>query len=414
MKAFKICSFFAPVLSFPITSVLVRKPQQSFRRPTFATKSNNESMAQREILNELDAFQYEGRLPAGGDGHRCGFVCIVGAPNMGKSTIMNALLEEELCIATRKPQTTRHAILGIMSTDNTQVCLVDTPGVIENPSYKLQEGMMEAVMGAFHDADLLLVVTDLFSTPIPDDSLFRRVQMSEKPVVVVINKIDLANKVNKECEENNIEGRTVTVEQAIARWRSLLPTATAVLPVSAERGPDDTGINALRQILVGSEDVPATLRDLGRPMAGMFPPNRKTVSVDVAKSLLPFGPPLYGRDVLTDRPERFFCSELVRASLFQNLKKEVPYCCEVQIVEFKENHTKSGKTYINANVIVERDSQKSIVIGKHGATIKKVGIEAREKLEEFLQTEVRVELNVKVDKDWRKKENSLKRFGYVR
>ena len=340
------------------------------------------------------------------------------------STLLNALLQEDLCITTARPQTTRHAILGILSLDNCQVCLVDTPGVIGEPAYKLQEGMMEAVLGAFHDADVLLVVTDVFSTPIPDDALFRKVQQSDKPVIVVVNKVDLAGKVNPESAGEKL---SVTPEQAIALWRRLLPDAVAILPAPASNGPDDPGVVALRRMLAGGPDVAAALRGLGRPIAGMFPDNTgvdnpQSMYTDehIRSTLLPLSPPLYDPEALTDRTERFVASEIIRAVLFSSLKKELPYCCEVQVTEFKEpkvkRNSKSRKkpiTRIAADIIVERDSQKLIVIGKNGAQIKKVGIAAREKLEDFLQCQVFLNLSVRVNKDWRKKENKLKAFGYL-
>eukprot|EP00545_Synedropsis_sp_CCMP1620_P009364 CAMPEP_0119008676 /NCGR_PEP_ID=MMETSP1176-20130426/3862_1 /TAXON_ID=265551 /ORGANISM="Synedropsis recta cf, Strain CCMP1620" /LENGTH=397 /DNA_ID=CAMNT_0006961059 /DNA_START=13 /DNA_END=1203 /DNA_ORIENTATION=- len=378
---------------------------QPSKRQITSISAEEKSATQRDILNKLDDnYQYDGRLPSGGDGSRCGFACIVGAPNMGKSTLMNALLQEDLCVATRRPQTTRHAILGVLTEESTQLCLVDTPGVIDEPAYKLQEGMMEAVMGAFHDADVLLVVTDLFSTPIPDDDLFDKVQRSQKPVIVVINKVDLADRVNPVSEENQADGRTVTVEEAVAKWRSLLPEAVAVLPLSAEDGANNIGVAALRTILMGKDDVAAALREMGRPIAGTFPDGVRTITDKVCKELLPLGPPLYDEDVLTDRPERFFASEIIRAALFENLKKEVPYCCEVRVTGFREPKEEDKKqfTRINAVVVVERDSQKGIVVGKGGDIIKKVGIEAREKLEDFLQAKVYLDLHVKVEKDWRK------------
>lgn len=327
---------------------------------------------------------------------------------------MNALLETDLCVATRRPQTTRHAILGIVTESNRQLCLVDTPGVIDEPAYKLQEGMMEAVIGAFHDADVLLVVTDLFSTPIPDDDLFGKIQRSTKPILVVINKIDLVDHVNSERSQD--DERTVSVEESVTRWRSLLPQAVAILPVSASEGPKDKGIEVLRRILMAGEDVPAAVRNLGRPIAGMFPEGQITVTDEIAKELLPLGPPLYDEETLTDRSERFFSSEIIRASLFQNLSKEVPYCCEVRINSFKEpkNGDRKPVIHITASVVVERDSQKGIVVGKGGEIIKKVGIEARKKLEDFLQSQVHLELQVKVEKDWRKNEDILKQYGYMR
>lgn len=377
--------------------------------------TKNSKAPKADLMKELDgSFQYEGRLEGESyqnDAYRCGFVSIIGAPNMGKSTLLNALIKEDLCITTQRPQTTRHAILGLLNTDQCQVCLVDTPGVIDQPAYKLQEGMMEAVIGALHDADILLVVTDLFSTPIPDDELFQKVVTSKKPVLVCVNKVDLAGKVNKNSEEN--EGKTMTVEEAIARWRQLLPNAMAILPLVASDGPDDAGVVALRTLLTGGPDLPAALRNLGRPVPGMFLPGVQSLTDEQAQAVLPLSPPLYDTEILTDRPSRFIASEIIRAALFTSLHKELPYCCEVQIESFKDpeeegelelddqdgwdgdgSTTKKKKKKkpvirISASIFVERDSQKVIVIGKNGEQIKKVGIAAREKLEDFFQMQVR-------------------------
>jgi small GTP-binding protein len=389
----------------------------------------NSKAPNADLMKELDgSFQYQGRLEGESyqnADYRCGFVSIIGAPNMGKSTLLNALIGEDLCIATSRPQTTRHAILGLLHTESCQVCLVDTPGVIDQPAYKLQEGMMEAVVGAFNDADVLMVVTDLFSTPIPDDELFQKVVNSRKPVVVCVNKVDLAGMVNKNSEEN--QGKTMTVEEAIARWRQLLPNAMVILPLVASNGPDDAGVVALRTLLTGGPDLPAALRNLGRPVPGMFLPNVQSLTDAQAQAaLLPLSPPLYDTDILTDRPSRFIASEIIRSALFQSLHKELPYCCEVQIESFKDpeeeeeregeleqeeeeedvgrdvkstgGHKQKKKKQkkkkkpvirISASIFVERDSQKVIVIGKNGEQIKKVGIAAREKLEDFFQMQVR-------------------------
>jgi GTP-binding protein Era len=380
---------------------------------------NEEIDDKGNLLKQLDeSFEYEGRLPMK-EGFRCGFVSILGAPNMGKSTLLNALLKEDLCIATRRPQTTRHAILGVLTTTDTQLCLIDTPGIIGDPAYKLQEGMMEAVMGAFYDSDALMVVTDIFSTPIADDKIFGKVSASRVPVIVVINKIDLVGKANKNDEEKEDEEKTYTVPEAVAKWRELLPDAMAIIPVAASEGPDNEGVVVLRKLLLGGDDLPADMRKLGRPVPGMFKPGVKFLTDEDAKALLPIGPPLYDEEILTDRPERyvamihgyfflasqphsilsipqtivtrFFASELVREALFGTLKKELPYCCEVRIDEFKEPEPNDKKkvTRIKATVYVERDSQKLIVIGKGGEMIKKVGTLAREKIETFLQGKVR-------------------------
>ncbi|CAJ1945636.1 unnamed protein product [Cylindrotheca closterium] len=402
-------------------------PSSGFLRNT-PTKLNNQRIEtatsigkddsngdKSELLRDLDkSFEYEGRLPMR-DNFRCGFASILGAPNMGKSTLLNALLKEDLCIATRRPQTTRHAILGVLTTAEAQLCLIDTPGIIENPAYKLQEGMMEAVMTAFYDSDVLMVVTDLFSSPIPDDEIFQKVKKSRAPIVVAINKIDLVGKANRNSDESEEEGRTYTVPEAVAKWRSLLPDALAIIPVAASEGPENEGVNLLRQLLLGGEDISAAIRKLGRPVPGMFQDGVQFISDDQAKSLLPPGPPLYEEDILTDRSERFFVSELIRESIFETLKKELPYCCEVRIDEFKEPKESEKKKVnrIKATVYVERESQKQIVIGRGGEQVKAVGVLARDKIEKFLQEKVFLELFVKVNKDWRKNEDRLIEFGYM-
>lgn len=481
---------FSPICSYPrirhwaVSSSSEVDPEKTL--PKEDHQENKPSTA--ALLQQLDrTFNYEGRLPSkqsGGDSgdsasdkkvgsssasagsatpFRCGFVSIIGAANMGKSTLLNALLQEDLCIATRRPQTTRHAILGVLSTDHSQVCLLDTPGVLDAPpAYKLQEHMMEAVKGAVNSADVLLVVTDLFSTPLPDyDALFQKVQSSRKPVIVAINKVDLVgrassssssssvhtaskakapkNLLGDEIDDDEEEGneKTLTVPDAVAKWRTLLPEALAIIPLSASQAKatagnpqpssellssspepaqqeQNPGVHLLRQLLVGEGDIPAAIRALGRPIPGMFRPGVQFLTDDDAKTLLPEGPPLYDEDLLTDRTERFFVSELVRESLFESLKKELPYSCEVQVTDFKEPRDGRTVTQIEATIFVERDSQKIIVVGKGGQQIKQVGILARNKIERFLGDGMRVNLQlvVKVKKDWRKKDDQLKQFGY--
>jgi GTP-binding protein Era len=309
---------------------------------------------------------------------------------------LNALLEENLSITTPRPQTTRHAIVGLLTKPDCQVCLVDTPGVIGEPAYKLQENMMEAVMGAFFDADVLMVVTDVFSTPVNDDSLFDKLQQTDKPTIVCINKVDLIDKINvtaaalSEEQEIGVLPKTVTVEEAVQRWRQLLPNAMAILPMAASQGAADLGVIALRTILTGGPDVPAALRNLGRPIPYMFHEQAKLIYTEEARNLLPKSPPLYDLESLTDRSERFVASETIRSALFEIFRKEIPYCCEVQINSFKEPKEEDKKPVlkIHATVIVERESQKGIVVGKGGEKIKEVGISAREKLEEFFQKRV--------------------------
>jgi len=402
--------------------------------------NDSKTVSSADLLEELEErFDYEGRLsslPSSSQSHRCGYISLIGAANMGKSTLLNALLQENLCTTTHRPQTTRHSILGVLSSEeqSCQLCFTDTPGVIEDPAYKLQEGMMEAVKGAFHDSDVILIVTDLFSTPIPNDLLFEKISLSKKKKIVVVNKIDLANKVNVKASEQqqyhnskntdseeideseHLYKRTMTLSEAVKNWRELVPDALAVIPVTASNGNDDVGVTALRTLLLAGPDVPKAFRDLGRPIPGMFQPHVQFISNEDALELLPLGPPLYDSEILTDKNERFFTSEIIRATLFCNLGKELPYCCEVRIEDFKEPkiEDKQKITRIRATICVERDSQKGIVVGKGGAKIKEVGIEARKQLEEFLQEKVHLELNVKVEKNWRKDESKLKAFGYLK
>jgi GTP-binding protein Era len=378
------------------------------------------------LFQQLDQeFAYQGRIPSRAgqqdenEKFRCGYVSILGAPNMGKSTLLNALLKEDLCIATRRPQTTRHAILGVLTTKSSQLCLIDTPGIIGEPAYKLQEGMMEAVHGAFTDSDALLVVTDLFSSPIPDDDIFQKLQNTKKPIIVAINKIDLEGRAQRNTAEDDEEvafDKTFSVPEAVAKWRSLLPNAMAIVPLSATDGPEHSGVNLLRQLLVGGDDIPAAVRNLGRPVPGMFQQGVQFLTAEDAKQFLPIGPPLYDEEALTDRSERFFCSELIREAIFECLNKEVPYCCEVQVHYFKEPRpgTRHRKIGMKARIIVERESQKGIVVGKNGQQIKEIGVMAREKIENFLQASTVLELQVVVNKDWRKKEDVLKAFGYLK
>lgn len=359
--------------------------------------------------------------------YRCGFVSLIGAPNMGKSTLLNAILGEDLCVATARPQTTRHAILGVLTTPTCQLCFTDTPGVIATPAYKLQEGMMEAVQGALRSADVLLVVTDPYATPIPSDALFARVRQSFQPTIVVINKIDLAKDTSsfpaapatfkeggdKQKEQGN---EKFSVVEMVDMWRQLIPGAIAIIPVCASKGSEDAGVTALRTLLQGGPDVPAALRGLGRPIPGMFLPGVQFPSNDDARRLIPESPPLYDEDTLTDRTERFFASEIIRAALFRKLGKELPYCCDVRIEEFKEpkEGQKDPIIRIRATIYVERDSQKGIVVGKGGLMVKDLGSDARVQLKDFFQSKVHLTLNVSVDKNWRKDENKLKAYGYMK
>ena len=374
--------------------------------------------------------------------HRCALVTILGLPNMGKSTLLNALLADDLAIATNRPQTTRHAILGVMTTDHSQICLTDTPGIIGNPAYRLQEGMMDAVNGAVRDCDVFLVVTDVYSggkmdsDDDDDDSLDKmgigedmltRLQQAHRPVIVVVNKVDLV----ADTDESVYTNTPVKAIQTIQKWRSVLPDAFAIIPTCAANGPDDQGVVALRSILLANDpdvDVGAAIRALGRPVAGMFPENCIMPTNKEARTILPLGPPLYHADFFTDRTDRFCASELIRETLFESFKKEMPYCCEVRIETFDEskryldedspsgsNNNKKNKSMIRigAVILVERDSQKGIVVGKGGQKIKDVGMDARKKLEAFFGVKIFLDLRVKVDKNWRSNKDKLKQYGYM-
>ena len=290
--------------------------------------------------------------------HKSGFVNIIGNPNVGKSTLMNALVGERLSIITSKAQTTRHRILGIVNGDDFQIVFSDTPGILR-PSYKLQESMMNFVRGALTDADVLLYVTD---TVEQDDEraaeIVGRIRRSGTPTLVVINKIDLSDQTR--------------LEALVEKWHAKLPDA-AIIPVSAK---ERFNIDVL---------------------------------FDRILALLPEGEAYYPKDTLTDKTLRFFASEIIREKILTNYDKEIPYCCEIVIDAYKEEPQIDR---ISAVIYVARDSQKGILIGHKGEKLKKVGRQAREDLEDFLQKKVFLQLFVKVSDDWRNDERQLRRFGY--
>lgn len=288
--------------------------------------------------------------------HKAGFVSIVGKPNAGKSTLMNKLVGEKMSIITSKAQTTRHQIIGIVNTDDYQIVFTDTPGIIK-PAYTLQESMMGFVQGSLIDADVILLVTDI-NERYDESDVIRKLQKTESPVAVLINKID------KSTEED--------VKAKITHWQETL-NPDAIFAISALHGHNTDAI------------------------------------MEFVLDKLPVHPPYYDKDVLTDKNERFFVSEIIREKVFKLYDKEIPYSTEVVVNSFKEE---PGITRISAEIIVERDSQKNIMIGKGGSMIKKVGTYAREDMEEFLQTKVFLELFVKVIPDWRSRKNYLKSFGY--
>ncbi|MBD5252352.1 MAG: GTPase Era [Bacteroides sp.] len=291
--------------------------------------------------------------------HKAGFVNIVGNPNVGKSTLTNLLVGERISIITSKAQTTRHRIMGIVNTPEYQIVFSDTPGVLA-PKYKLQESMLNFSEGALVDADVLLYVTDVVEDPSKNADFLAKVAKEKIPVIVVINKIDLV-KVQ------------VDLEQLTEKWQALLPNAE-IFPVSAKENFNVA--NLMNRIV----------------------------------ELLPVNPPFFGKDALTDKPARFFVTEIIREKILMLYEKEIPYSVEVIVEKFEE---KENSIHIMAVIYVERDSQKGIIIGHKGSMIKKVGIEARKDIEKFFGKSVFLEMFVKVEPNWRNRENKLKSFGYI-
>ncbi len=287
---------------------------------------------------------------------KSGFVSIIGKPNAGKSTLMNALVGERLSIITSKAQTTRHRIFGILTGEDFQLVYSDTPGIID-PQYTLQESMMNFVMESLRDADVILWVVEL-GEKFDGSEILERIQKSGIPVILVVNKVDL--------------GKGSQVEDKLNYWKETVEVQ------------DIIGVSALEKV------------------------NTDTL-FDLILKHTPEHPPYFPKDQLTDKPERFFAAEIVREKIFLNYKKEVPYSCEVVVTEFKEDES---IIRMRAEIYVERKSQKGIIIGKGGAALKKVGIEARKDMEEFFQKQVHLETFVKVEDDWRKKNKPLQRFGY--
>lgn len=288
---------------------------------------------------------------------KSGFVNIIGNPNVGKSTLLNLLMEERLVIATPKAQTTRHRIKGILTTDEYQIVFSDTPGILE-PAYELQSKMMNYVNEALVDADIILYVVEIGEKKPRNQDFFEKLQKTDVPVLVLINKIDQSDQE--------------TLEKAVSHWHELLPKAE-ILPISALR---NANIDLLKSKII---------------------------------ELLPEGPKYYPEDQLTDKTERFIVNEVVREKILLNYRKEIPYSVEVVTQIFKEG---LELIQIETDIYVERDSQKGIIIGHKGEALSKVGKEAREDLEKFFQKNVFLKLYVRVKKDWRKKDNELKRFGY--
>ena len=289
--------------------------------------------------------------------HKAGFVNIIGNPNVGKSTLMNALVGEKLSIITPKAQTTRHRILGIVNHEEYQVVFSDTPGIIK-PAYELQSSMMDFVKSALEDADVIIYMVEVGETALKNETFFSKIINSKIPVILLLNKID------KSSQDE--------VEEKINYWKNKVPNADVFV------------ISALEKFNI-------------------------TAVFDKIKELLPEGPAFYPKDQLTDKPERFFVNEKIREKILIHYKKEIPYSVEVETEEFieQENIVK-----IRSIIMVERDTQKGIIIGHKGTAIKRVGAEARKDLEKFFEKKVFIELYVKVNKNWRSDKNQLKRFGY--
>ncbi len=289
--------------------------------------------------------------------HKAGFVNIIGNPNVGKSTLMNAFIGEKLSIITSKAQTTRHRILGIVNGDDFQVILSDTPGIIK-PAYELQESMMDFVKSAFEDADVLIYMVEIGEKELKDDAFFKKITSSKIPVLLLLNKIDTSNQEQLEAQAE--------------LWQRKVPNAE-FYPISALDGFNVQNV------------------------------------FDRIIELLPESPAFYPKDQLTDKPERFFVNEAIREKILLHYKKEIPYAVEVDTEEFfeEENIIK-----IRSVIMVERDTQKGIIIGHKGSAIKRVGIEARKDLETFFGKQIHLELYVKVNKNWRSNQKQLKRFGY--
>lgn len=289
--------------------------------------------------------------------HKAGFVNIVGNPNVGKSTLMNLLVGEQLSIATFKAQTTRHRIMGIVNTEESQIVFSDTPGVLK-PLYKLQESMLAFSESALVDADVLLYMTDVVENTVKNDGFLDKVAKLEVPVLVLINKIDLSDQES--------------LEKMVASWHELLPSAE-IIPICAKTG---FGIDYVRKRI---------------------------------NELIPPSPPYFDKDQLTDKPARFFVSEIIREKILLNYEKEIPYSVEVVIEQFKENR---NRILISAVIYVERESQKAILIGHEGSAMKHVATLARKDLEKFFGKRIFLEVFVKVDKNWRSSDRELTNFGY--
>ncbi len=297
--------------------------------------------------------------------HKSGFINIIGRPNVGKSTLMNALVGERMSIITNKPQTTRHRIIGILSGEDYQMVFSDTPGMISDPAYKMQEMMNRFVRTTFEDADIMLFVTAVDENYDDDDPVIERLRRVQVPLFLIINKIDIAEKPEH-------------ILELIQLWNKRVPNFKESIPIAALQKKNTEKLFELLQ------------------------------------QNLPEGPVYYPKDQLTDRPERFFVSEIIREKILLQYEQEIPYSCEVVVESFKETKTKKGEDLIriSAMIFVARKTQKAIIIGKAGQAIKKLGTAARQGIETFMETKIFLELHVKVRDNWRDDERMLRGFGY--
>ena len=294
--------------------------------------------------------------------HKSGFVNIVGKPNVGKSTLLNSLIGEKMSIITSKPQTTRHRILGIYNDDEYQIVFSDTPGIIEQPHYKLQKSMNNFVYGSFEDADIILFIIDIFDDFVYNESFLEKLKKSKVTKFLIINKMDLGD-----------QGK---IEELISRWKEII-NFDDIFVISAKLGFNTGAI------------------------------------IEKIKAILPEGPAYYPKDQFTDKTERFFIEEIIREKILLLFRQEVPYSVEVAVEEWKETEKKGAPfVFIRANIYVARKTQKQIIIGKGGEKIKSLGIEARKDIETFLGKRIHLELYVKTLENWRDNENTLKKFGY--
>jgi small GTP-binding protein len=397
------------------------------------------------------------------DGFKSGFVSILGNPNVGKSSLLNALLQQKLCIVSPKPQTTRHRIMGVITEADYQIIFSDTPGMIRSPSYLLQENMMESVKSAAGDADVLVLVTDVYGENVADDRILQRLQNTTKPVLVAINKIDLQQDHDDRSNstffppsppdvapdqvlskkpsffKRRLNSRQSIVEEKITAFQP--PSQSGLEKRTNERAADIDAGNLVKEYLqrLAEEDSsmessdqndktdPVSSSRTSKPLAELVSfwqrqlPRAEIITLSALNKTgvntvrdrilthLPKGPKYFPDDEVTTRDERFFASEIIRESLFSIYKDEVPYSCEVQIESFKD---KNNLSVIEAVVIVSKASQKGIIIGNGGSRLKLLGVHARAQLEEFLARKVFLNILVKVDENWRSKPEALTRYGY--